>query len=173
MHSSIERCAACARQVMINDLNGALPPNTLFRLKRVMPPGSWSVPGVALAAEPPLTAARANKGLLRTPARGATKPPETSGEVEARVWPTQRLLVVGCTFRPPRAPALPPAGSSGGGAKLCGSVHTLMYASREAYVAGLDEIIAQPALSLAQVRHPPPPAAPLCPPPGSVAVFLL
>lgn len=62
------------------------------------------------------------------------------------VFPRQRLLVVSATYRP-RTAGLVSADASGG--KLCGAAVSLMYSRREAFVKGLDDLIAKPALSMA------------------------
>ena len=191
--------------VMINELFGALPPNTLFRLKRIVPPGAWEVDGVVVggdagagagAATAAATAAGAGSGAATTAARSLTprakmaakgrahritprathkQPPTPTptpapptgraggggvgggtshalDEAHATVRPMQRLLVVSCTFRPPKDPERPLVGLGGAASsgKFGAHVTTLQYASREAYIGGLDDIIAQPPLSLAQ-----------------------
>jgi hypothetical protein len=73
-----------------------------------------------------------------------------------KVRPNCRLLVVSCTFKKPREAIGTGHGGAGavgaramrGGAKMCGTVHTLRYANRQTYVNGLDDILADPVLSM-------------------------
>lgn len=67
-------------------------------------------------------------------------------EAPGGVRPRQRLLVVSATYQKPRE------GAAGGlhGGKLCESVVTLQYGSRDQFVRGLDDILARPSLSMAQ-----------------------
>ena len=58
----------------------------------------------------------------------------------------QRLLVVTATYRPPRAQQSEDGKQNG--SKLCGTVVTLSYADRGAYVTGLDDILARPVLNM-------------------------
>ena len=58
----------------------------------------------------------------------------------------QRLLVVTATYRPPRAQQSEDGKQNG--SKLCGTVVTLSYADRGAYVTGLDDILASPVLCM-------------------------
>ena len=86
------------------------PPNTLFRLKEIVPAGEWEAPG--------------------------------------GVFPNQRLLLVGATYM-----ALDEGGDDAegtGGSKLCAPVMTLQYGTRDSYIQGLDDVLAKPALTLAQ-----------------------
>ena len=84
--------------------HGAFPPNTLYRLVEVKPPG-WTTPN----------------GIVVN----------------------QKLLVVRATYRQPSASL-----ADGGAGKMCGSVVTLQYGSRAAYVAGLSDVINRPVLSM-------------------------
>ena len=95
--------------IMIDPYNGCFPPNTLYRLKRVIAAGEWEAAGTG-------------------------------------VYPRQRLLVVTATWRPPTAGLL---SADRGGGKLCGAAVNLSYSRREAFVRGLDDLIAKPALSMA------------------------
>ena len=63
----------------------------------------------------------------------------------AIVRPNCRLFVVSCTFKRPTELRF---GSGGGLSKLCGSVRTLLYADRETYVKGLDDILENPVLTM-------------------------
>jgi hypothetical protein len=56
----------------------------------------------------------------------------------------QRLLVVTATYRAPNGRAADGSASR----KLCGSTTTLQYGDRAAYIAGLDDIIARPILTI-------------------------
>lgn len=85
---------------------GYFPPNTLYHLKVVIPPGEWESP-------------------------------------RPGVFPQQRLVVVGATYRSPHE-GLP----EGSGGKMVGSVNTLSYANREDYVRGIDDITARPSLTM-------------------------
>lgn len=60
--------------VMIREEAGALPPNTLFRLKRVVPAGQWSVRGVQIDSQPP----HSSHQPRQTP-HGAGKPTPPAG----------------------------------------------------------------------------------------------
>jgi len=105
------------------------PPHTLFRLREIKEPGTWCA--------------------------------EVDG-VDVR--PEQWLLVVTATYRPPpsvtsrfpvavvgRSPSAvvgrSPSGSVG---KLVGSKATLRYGDRESYVAGIEDITANPVLTIEQ-----------------------
>ena len=58
----------------------------------------------------------------------------------------QPLYTVSATYRPPLS-----AGDGGAlGSKMCGSAITLMYGDRNAYIAGLEDILARPLLTLEQ-----------------------
>jgi hypothetical protein len=71
---------------------------------------------------------------------------EGSWQGPGGVCPQQRLLVVSATYHQARAHQ----GEDAEG-KLCGNVATLLsYASRTAYVKGLDDILLHPVLSMAQ-----------------------
>jgi hypothetical protein len=81
-------------------------------------------------------------------------PPNTlftlKGIKEAGEWESpngikvdQRLLVVTATFRPPHSNEVAKNGS-----KMCGSVTTLSYGDRKAYITGLHDILEIPALTL-------------------------
>ena len=69
------------------------------------------------------------------------------GEWEAPggVYPMQRLLEVTATYQPPRAGLVP---EDSGGSKMCGTAVTLSYNRREAFLRGLDDLIAKPALRM-------------------------
>ena len=140
--------------VMINEHAGALPAITLFRLKRVDAPGKWAVDGVML----PESKAGGGGTGRKLPKKMTTKKHlSAQNEVTAKyedaesleratVYPNCKRFVVSCTFRQPSEVVT--AGAQCG--KLCGTVQTLMFANREAYVKGLDDVIAQPKLSLKQ-----------------------
>ena len=93
--------------ILEDDEHGAFPPNTLFRLKRVIEAGFWEAPG--------------------------------------GIFPEQRLLIVTATYRAPRAGL---SVVSGVGGKMCEPATSLQYGLRSAYIAGLDDILARPALTL-------------------------
>ena len=137
--------------VRIDELNAALPPNTLFRLKRIHEPGTWEVDGVASAPapevreHPPRGAKTMGRG--RSSRQSHTAPGITSELEPAKVRPNCRLLVVSVTFKKPRE-ASNEAARLRSGAKLCGAVHTLRYANRATYVHGLDDILANPVLTM-------------------------
>ena len=59
--------------------------------------------------------------------------------------PQQRLLVVTATYQPPREGYVP---RDSGGSKMCGSAVTLSYKTRDAFLKGLDDLIAKPALTM-------------------------
>ena len=74
------------------------------------------------------------------------KDPGTWESPNPGVFPKQRLLVVSALFqRPSLRRELTEDASPG---KLCGSVTTLQYANRIAYVDGLDDILAKPVLTM-------------------------
>ena len=86
-----------------------------------------------------------------------TFPPNTlftyKGEMDAGTWeapdgsrPDQPLIIVSATYRPPRLRAAPGETSQ----KWSPSAVTLRYADRKAYVEGIDDIIASPALTMEQ-----------------------
>ena len=95
------------------------PPHTLFRLREIRAPGTWSA--------------------------------EVAG---LDVSPMQWLLVVTATYRPPPSatPRFPAAvvGRTPSGSKLVGSTSTLRYGDRESYVAGIEDITANPVLTIEQ-----------------------
>ena len=93
--------------ILEDDEHGAFPPNTLFRLKRVIEAGFWEAPG--------------------------------------GIFPEQRLLIVTATYRAPRAGL---SVVSGVGGKMCEPATSLQYGLRSAYIAGLDDILARPTLTL-------------------------
>lgn len=95
--------------IMINDETGegVFPPNTLFRLKEVYAPGTWSAPGGC--------------------------------------FPNQRLLVVSATYQPRVAAAQPGRDAN---CKLCAASITLSYGDRDSFLRGLDDLIAQPTLTM-------------------------
>lgn len=171
--------------VLIDDQNGALPPNTLFRLKRVMEAGEWEVDGVVdgahheeqvsgdngaeVIADQDVASRKLGGGHrengVRRMAKGKSSaliysnrptPREAAGlaveaapretMVHAKVRPRVRLLVVSCTFKKP----LEGSRDAWRGSKLCGSVHTLRYADRSTYVHGLDDILVDPVLTMAE-----------------------
>ena len=70
------------------------------------------------------------------------------------VFPRQRLLVVTATYLPPYSNDHIVPGDRTCGAKLCESAITLLYATRGAYIHGLDSLISKP------VTAPPPPPPP-------------
>ena len=95
---------------------------------------------------------------LMTSATGGNFPPNClfklrhvvpAGQWEAPggVYPQQRLLVVSATYRPPRIGISVAMDDRG---KLCGSTTTLHYSDRTAFVKGLDDLLAQPLLSMRQ-----------------------
>ena len=140
--------------VMIDEHHGALPANTLFRLKRVEEAGTWAVAGVGVAAAAPSpTAASKLKSVRKGSTRMAEEILLESSTTEAclsrmTVYPNCRLFVVSCTFKRPTE--VGDGGGDASGAKLCGSVKTLLYASRETYVNGLDDILEDPPLTMEQ-----------------------
>ena len=69
-----------------------------------------------------------------------------SWEAPGGLRPRRRLLVVSATYQKPRS-AL---SSRNHGGKMCESVVTLQYGNRDAFVRGLDDILARPALTMAQ-----------------------
>ena len=74
------------------------------------------------------------------------KDPGTWESPDPGVFPKRRLLVVSALFqRPSLRRELTEDASTG---KLCGSVTTLQYANRIAYVDGLDDILAKPVLTM-------------------------
>ena len=72
---------------------------------------------------------------------------EGPGEWEAPggVRPRQRLLTVTATYQPPRAGP----SASGVASKLCGTLVTLQYGSKAKFIAGLDDLLARPMVSMA------------------------
>ena len=66
-------------------------------------------------------------------------------EAPGGVRPMQRLLEVTATYQPPHAGL---AAEHSGGSKMCGSLITLSYNRREAFLSGLDDLIAKPALTM-------------------------
>ena len=88
------------------------PPNTLFRLRDVLAPGTWQAPG--------------------------------------GVYPRQRLLVVSATYV--SCSGSPAAGNGSAAAKMGGGMppKTLHYGDRSAYINGIDALIAEPLLTMAQ-----------------------
>ena len=90
--------------VMIDDFGGALPPNTLYRLKRVVPAGEWSVDGVVLEEKK-----GEKKG--KSPLKSKRKDANVVVERESLVYPKQRLLVVStslASISPPCPPLTAP-----------------------------------------------------------------
>jgi hypothetical protein len=67
-------------------------------------------------------------------------------EAPGGVFPHQRLLEVTATYQPPRAGV---AALDSGGSKMCGSVVTLGYNKREAFLKGLDDLLAKPVIAMA------------------------
>ena len=92
-----------------NSVEGAFPPNTLFRLRSV----------------------KEDRFIAPT-------------GVEVR----QRLLTVSATYRPSRQ--IGETWGKNGGPRLCGSVVTLLYESRAAFVKGMDDVLGRPMLTMAQ-----------------------
>ena len=74
------------------------------------------------------------------------KQPGTWESPNPGVFPKRRLLVVSALFQRPSLRRELTEGASTG--KLCGSVTTLQYANRIAYVDGLDDILAKPVLTM-------------------------
>ena len=102
-----------------------------------------------------------NDGVLReavmTSATGGVFPPNCLFKlrevVEAGEWeapggnyPRQRLLVVSANYRL----AGTAQATGDGGSKMCGSVLTLDYANRDAFIRGLDDLMTKPLLTMAQ-----------------------
>ena len=141
--------------VMIDEHHGALPANTLFRLKRVEEAGTWAVAGMAEGQVGAAAAAAKSRQKPKITRRQGTFTPDDlrlkSAAAEAAlapasVYPNCRLFVVSCTFK---RPTERPNGAGGAsGAKLCASVRTLLYSSRETYVNGLDDILEGPVLTM-------------------------
>ena len=71
-----------------------------------------------------------------------------SWEAPGGVFPRQRLLVVTATYLVPRLDADHPQQAKG--SKLCGDRHTLCYGNRQAYIDGIDALIAKPLLTMQQ-----------------------
>lgn len=92
--------------VLTGETYATFPPNTLFRLKRIVAAGAWEAPG--------------------------------------GVCPRQRLLVVSATYQRPQPSSL----CSDAGGRMCDSVVTLQYGNRHAFVHGLDDILANPAICM-------------------------
>ena len=65
------------------------------------------------------------------------------------VYPLQRLLVVTATYMPPRCNNTRGGGTEVNG-KMCARVTTLSYGSRADYIRGLNDVIAQPVLTMEQ-----------------------
>jgi hypothetical protein len=78
--------------------------------------------------------------LKRVEAAGTWEAPGGSG-----LRPRQRLLVVSATYQKPNEATT----RDTHGGKLCESVVTLQYGSRDHFVRGLDDILARPSLSMA------------------------
>jgi len=154
--------------VMIDEAHGALPANTLFRLKRVEDAGTWAVEGmVDKSADAPSPEGSKKKMTKPKTKRQSTaiSPEEMRRQkaeaekalVRGTVHPNCRLFVVSCTFKRPTEIVAEDT-SNGKSTKMCGHVHTLMYASRETYVNGLDDILEDPPLTMeAEFLRPQPP----------------
>ena len=64
---------------------------------------------------------------------------------DAPVYPRQRLIIVTATYQPPRKGL---GTSEDEGSKMCGIALTLSYNKREAFLKGLDDLIAKPLLTM-------------------------
>ena len=71
-----------------------------------------------------------------------------SWEAPGGIFPQQRLLVVTATYLNPKSTASADSGMSG--AKMCPERVTLSYGDRNAYVNGIDSLIAKPLLTMEQ-----------------------
>jgi len=107
--------------IMISSRNGAFPPNTLFKLKGVHEKGFYP---------------ETEKGERITVKGGA-----------AKLFVRRRLLTVTATYK-----VLPSDIRSRceGTAKHCGSTRTLVYGTRASYIAGNEEILGKPVLTMEQ-----------------------
>ena len=131
--------------VMIDEHNGALPANTLFRLKRVEEPGTWEVEGMSMPISTVLSPAKTDrkaKPKAVTKARTSADLRRDSAEAEKALVPGQvkpncRLFVVSCTFKRPTE--VGDEGRTYLTGKMSGAVNTLVYGSRETYINGLDD----------------------------------
>ena len=70
-------------------------------------------------------------------------------EAPGGVYPQQRLLIVTATYLTPRGNEFR-AVHTGGGGKMCTAMNTLEYGNRNAFVQGIDALIAKPLLTIAQ-----------------------
>ena len=73
--------------------------------------------------------------------------PPGEWEAPGGINPRQRLLVVTATFMPPNR-SKNDVGTGGPDGKLCASVTTLSYGSRRDFIRGLDDVTAQPVLTM-------------------------
>ncbi|KOO21414.1 hypothetical protein Ctob_000378 [Chrysochromulina tobinii] len=155
--------------VMIDEHNGALPANTLFRLKRVEEPGTWEVEGMSMPISPtsPVVSAaktdRKAKPKAGAQAKTSADCRRDSAEAERAlvlglVKPNCRLFVVSCTFKRPTE--VGDGGRTFLTGKMSGAVNTLVYGSRETYINGLDDSARTAARTPSRVPRSPTPTIP-------------
>ena len=155
--------------VMIDEHNGALPANTLFRLKRVEEPGTWEVEGMSMPISPTspvVSAAKTDrKAKPKAGAQAKTSADRRRDSAEAekalvlgQVKPNCRLFVVSCTFKRPTE--VGDGGRTFLTGKMSGAVNTLVYGSRETYINGLDDSARTAARTPSRVPRSHPPSIP-------------
>ena len=155
----------------------AFPPYTLVRLKKIINAGEWSAPVASYAKWKNIGSGRPMRGReLSCPAlreklqrgqhsfteeefkmlglsvqRGGLSLPVHHHDfilVDSAYWtpdvteirPNCRLLLVTATYKFPEIPEI--------GAKMCDDVVSLAYGSRQTYIAGLNDILNKPILTM-------------------------
>lgn len=125
---SLAMACSLSRSPALLSRIGHSPPNTLFRLKRILKPGEWEVEGCHIG-----------KGI-----DDETRP------AGYKVRPNQELLIVTATHRPPAEVSIGRSGGVYTGMKWGQPAVTLRYATRDAFIRGLDDVLSKPVLTLAQ-----------------------
>ncbi len=124
--------------IMISERNGVFPPNTLFRYESVHEKGFYpeDEDGNTVLWDP-----RSERSLSLKELRKAGL---ALSDVK-KLFVRQRLITVTATYK-----LLPQNTDKWISSKHCGSVIMLVYGTREAYIAGNDEILGKPVLTMQQ-----------------------